>query len=164
MKIESSLIYKSTIRVSGNNNRVHFEEGVMFRKSEINLRGNNCVVKIGKGTTFGGVRIVNVGTDNVVEIGCNCLFSDFIEIWASDTHSILNEQGEWINYEKPIRIGNRVWVGSRVIILKGISVNDDSIIGMGTIVTKDVPSNVVIAGLPNRIVKEGVSWTLNYGK
>jgi len=95
-------------------------------------------------------------------IGQDCLFADFIELWASDTHSIFNTDNEKINPEMSVTIGDRVWVGSHVIILKGVSINNDSVIGMGTLVTKNVPSNTINVGSPNRTIKEGISWKLDY--
>jgi acetyltransferase-like isoleucine patch superfamily enzyme len=152
----------STITLEGGNNKICFEKGVMFRDSSLIIRGENCTVHIGANSTFGGIRIVNVGKHNAVSIGSDCLFSDNIELWASDTHAIMNEKKEHINPEKPVRIGNNVWVGSRVIILKGVSIDDGSIIGMGSVVTKSVPANVISAGYPNRTIKENVSWKLEY--
>lgn len=155
-------ILKSQIIVEGVNNRISIAKGVYLVNSTIVLRGNNCSITIGNGTTFGGIRIVNVGTDNAVSIGNNCLFADNIELWASDTHSILNEKNELVNKEKPVIIGDRVWIGGHVIILKGVTINDDSIIGMGSIVTKDVSQKTISVGAPNRTIKENVTWKLDY--
>lgn len=155
-------ILKSQIIVEGVNNRISIAKGVYLVNSTIVLRGNNCSITIGNGTTFGGIRIVNAGTDNAVSIGNNCLFADNIELWASDSHSILNEKNELVNKEKPVIIGDRVWIGGHVIILKGVTINDESIIGMGSIVTKDVSKKTISVGTPNRTIKENVTWKLDY--
>lgn len=158
----AALIDGCDIVINGENNTIIIEENVKLRKSNIIVRGSNCSVTIGKGTTFGGVRIVNVGTGNKVEIGENCLFSDHIEIWASDTHSIFNKKNEQINKEKPIIIGNDVWIGSRVIILKGTEISNGAIVGMGAIVSKNVPEKSISVGVPNRVIKDNVHWTNEY--
>ena len=54
---------------------------------------------------------------------------------------------------KPIKIGNNVWIGADCTILPGITIGDNSIIGAGSVFTKDVPYNVVVAGNPARIIK-----------
>ena len=54
---------------------------------------------------------------------------------------------------KPIHIGKRVWIGSGAIILPGITIGDNSIVGAGSIVTKDVPPNVIVAGNPAKFIK-----------
>ena len=55
---------------------------------------------------------------------------------------------------KPITIGNNVWIGGGAIVLPGVSVGENSVIGAGTVVTKDVPANVVVVGNPAREVKQ----------
>lgn len=152
----------SEICIKGDNNIIVLSEDVELRSAHIIIRGTDCSILIGKNTTTGGVRIVNVGADCSITIGENCLFADNIELWASDTHSIYDAKGDMINSERSITIGNNVWLGSHVIVLKGISVGDGSVIGMGSVVTKNVPAHVVSVGNPNRTVRSGVSWSLNY--
>jgi len=159
---EESLISGCQINISGEGNKLVLEEGVKLRNAIIHIRGKNCIIRIGKETSTGGIRIVNVGTDNTIEIGEGCLFADFIEIWASDTHSILDENDKVINQEKPIKIGNNVWVGSHVKILKGVTIEDWAIIGMGALVVSDVPKNSISIGFPNKVIKNNVKWTLEY--
>ncbi|MBP3821397.1 sugar O-acetyltransferase [bacterium] len=55
---------------------------------------------------------------------------------------------------KPIKIGKNVWIGADCTILPGITIGDNSIIGAGSVVTKDVPYNVIVAGNPARIIKK----------
>ena len=158
----NTYIDKSSITITGDNNCVSISEGVEMRNATIIIRGNGCILEIGKNTTFGGIRIVNVGKNNKISIGESCMFSDNIEVWASDTHPIFNKHGEWINKERPISIGNGVWVGSRVSILKGVKIGEGSIIGMGSLVTKDISHHTIAAGSPSRELVDGVSWRLDY--
>ena len=64
----------------------------------------------------------------------------------------IREQG--LTGEEPITIGNDVWIGARVTILPGVHIGNGVVIGAGTVVTKDVPDNVVVAGNPARIIKQ----------
>lgn len=56
-------------------------------------------------------------------------------------------------YPKPIEIGSRVWIGSNATILQGVKIGDNAIIGAGAVVTKDVPANMLAAGVPARIIR-----------
>ena len=85
------------------------------------------------------------------------MFAERIEIWASDTHPIYKD-GQIINPSQPIYIGEHVWVGTNVTILKGSTLNDGCIIGMGSLVKGEVPSRVVYAGNPARVLREDVEW------
>lgn len=66
-------------------------------------------------------------------IGERCLFSSKITIRIGNSHSILDKNGTRINPSKGISIGNHVWIGNTVIILKGTEVNEDSVIATGGI-------------------------------
>ena len=56
-------------------------------------------------------------------------------------------------YAKPVKIGSNVWVGAGVHINQGVSIGSNSIIGSGSVVTKDIPPNVVAAGVPCRVIR-----------
>lgn len=162
VQCNKSYIGGAHIIIEGINNKLVFSDGIEIRDAVITMRGQNCEITIGSNTTFEGVRMITVGKSNKITVGADCLFSDYIEIWASDTHTIKNENGDFINPEKSITIGNKVWVGSRVTILKGVTINDGSIIGMASVVTKDVPANVISAGSPSKTIKENISWDKDY--
>lgn len=80
-------------------------------------------------------------------------------------HSIFYKKGnwgwhdDWVKYpegfqeNKPITIGNNVWVGTRVIILDGVTIGDNSIVASGAIVTKDVPPYSIVGGIPAKVIK-----------
>ena len=84
--------------------------------------------------------------DNVF-IGPNCGF------YTSGHPIDFKTRNQGIEYAKPITVGNNVWIGGDVTVLSGVSIGDNSIIGAGSIVTKDIPSNVVAVGNPCKIIK-----------
>ena len=65
-----------------------------------------------------------------------------------------NERNIMREYGKPINIGNNVWIGGRTIINLGVTIGENAVIASGTVVTKDVPANVVVGGNPARVIKE----------
>ena len=59
-----------------------------------------------------------------------------------------------ILYPAPIHIGSKVWIGAGVIVTKGVTIGDNSIIAAGAVVTHDVPSNVIAAGVPAKVLRD----------
>jgi acetyltransferase-like isoleucine patch superfamily enzyme len=88
------------------------------------------------------------------EIGDNVLIGPNVGIYAAG-HPVHKEL-RLLEYEFsfPVSIGNNVWIGGSVVINPGISIGDNSVIGSGSVVTKDIPANVVAAGNPCRIIRD----------
>lgn len=122
------------------------------------LVGDSSLV-IGEETFIGQARLVMVNSD--IRIGAGGLWSDEVIMQATDSHGIIDlATGEMINGGRhSIDIGRHVWIGRRSIVTKNIKIDDGAIVGIGSVVTKDVPQAVAVAGVPARIVKEGVTWT-----
>lgn len=59
-----------------------------------------------------------------------------------------------LEFVQPIKVGNSVWFGVKVIVLPGINIGDDVVIGAGSIVTKDIPSRVIVVGNPCKVIRK----------
>ncbi len=91
---------------------------------------------------------------NKVTIGDNVMFGPCVKVFAAG-HPIDPEvRAEDLEYGYPVVIGSNVWVGGGAIINPGVSIGDNTVIGSGSVVTKDIPANVVAAGNPCRIIRE----------
>ena len=88
-----------------------------------------------------------------IKIGKNCAIGPYAIILDSDGHQILGK----CNTAEVI-IGNNVWIGARVTILKGVHIGDDAVIAAGTIVNKDVPAKSLVAGNPMHLICDNVEW------
>ncbi len=87
-------------------------------------------------------------------VGNNVMFGPNVTVSAG-THPIHPElRSKQAQYNIPIHIGNNVWIGANSVILPGVNIGDNSVIGAGSIVTKDIPSNVVAVGNPCRVLRE----------
>ena len=88
-----------------------------------------------------------------VTIGDNCFIGPNVSIYTA-CHSTdpveRNNRREWA---EPVTIGDNVWIGGSVTILPGVTIGDNTTIGAGSVVTKDIPANVVAAGNPCRVIK-----------
>lgn len=120
---------------------------------------NNCRVDIGNRVVVNGVLLYLQENDSHVSIGDDSQLSWGIDIWCTDAHTITNLEGEPVNFAKSIEIGKHVWVGKDVKIGKNVKISDNSIIGWGSIVTSQFNEpNVIIAGVPAKVVKRGINW------
>lgn len=102
-------------------------------------------------------RSASIDCTQEITIGDYCAISDNVQILDSDFHPITyNDKTSTMS--KPVHIGDHVWIGRSVIILKGVTIGDGAIIAAGSIVTRDVPARCLVAGNPARVIKENVEW------
>lgn len=89
-----------------------------------------------------------------VTIGDNVLFGPNIQLYtAGHPLDVKGRVDEGIEFGLPITIGDNVWLGGSVVVCPGITIGDNSVVGAGSVVTKDIPANVVAAGNPCRVIR-----------
>ena len=92
--------------------------------------------------------------ENIVTFGDNVLVGPNCAFYTS-THPFSAEiRNSGKKMSKPISIGNNVWICGNVTVLPGVSIGDNSIIGAGSVVSKDIPSNVLALGIPCKVIKK----------
>lgn len=88
-----------------------------------------------------------------VTIGDNAFLGPNVSIYTACHPLDPESRNEFIEWAEPVTVGNNVWMGGNVTILPGVSIGDNVVIGAGSVVTKNIPSNVVIGGNPAKIIK-----------
>lgn len=89
-----------------------------------------------------------------VRIGDNCLLGPSVQIYTA-THPLHpTERNSGLEHAKPITIGNNVWIGGSAVINPGVRIGNNVVIASGSVVTKDIPDNVVAGGNPVKIIKQ----------
>lgn len=127
--------------------------------------GENCYIEPPLHANWGGKRL-HLG--NNVYANFNLTLVDDVEIYIDDyvmigpnvtiatgTHPILPDlRLQAYQYNMPVHIKKNVWLGAGCIVLPGVTIGENTVIGAGSVVTKDIPANVVAAGTPCRVLRE----------
>jgi acetyltransferase-like isoleucine patch superfamily enzyme len=111
---------------------------------------NHKNISIGKRCSFGGE--VQLHAYDEITIGDDCLFAYGV-ILTTAGHDYKETRMNHSIIKKPITICDNVWLGVNAIILPGVTIGNGAVIGAGSVVTKDVPPNVVVIGNPAKILK-----------
>ena len=117
------------------------------------VRAHEGEVRIGAKTVIG--QECTISAFQRVEIGRECIVADramFIDFdhGMVEVERPIREQGI---YKRDTRVGNNVWIGYGACILRGVTVGDNAVIGTNSVVTKDVPDNAVVGGVPAKIIR-----------
>ena len=171
------------ITITGNNNEITIELPSKFINTAIVMNGdeNSILIKAtrhryirhttfgmengGKITFGGGISVyknlnVVAKAGRRIDIGDECMFARDIIVRNDDGHTIIDAvTGDIINAPENIKIADKVWIGSRSMILKGAEIAEGSVVGAMALVNKKFKDkNIIIAGVPAKKVKENIIW------
>ncbi len=132
--------------------QIHFGRFVWIG-DETKIRCHEGVVEIGAKTVMG--QECTISAYQRVRIGDECVIADRAMFIDFDHGMVEVERPIRLQgiYKRDVEVGNNVWVGYGACILRGVSVGDNSVIGTNSVVTKDVPANAVVGGIPARIIR-----------
>lgn len=123
----------------------------------------NGRLEIGENAKIRGGHFFVGDKDNLsLKIGDNCMFAKTIRVWTSDFHVIFDKETKKpLNEPEDVSIGNHCWLCDDVVIAKGVSLPDDTIVGAKSYVTKSFKNpNTIIAGIPAKVIRaENTSWS-----
>jgi maltose O-acetyltransferase len=118
----------------------------------LQARSKKAVIEVGAGTSFSNN--VQVIAECSVSIGNRCLIGDAVLILDSDFHDLSTEGRHSLPAAtEPVVLEDNVFIGSRVIILKGVTIGKDSVIGAGSVVVRSIPPGVIAAGNPAKVIR-----------
>ena len=174
------------IFIDGNDNEIVIEGNIKFQSSIIVIRNSGCKIYIEntpyeinnmyvemvqpcknqsvhfcKNLSINGASFYIYGNDASLEIGEDCMFSTDIIVMTGDGHKLIDKNsGEILNNKQnTVKISKHVWVGRGAVICKGVEIPANCVIGTRALVTKSFSEeNIILAGIPARIIKHDVLW------
>jgi maltose O-acetyltransferase len=135
--------FKKTLKHCGEGTFIQFP--VRFEGAEHISIGNDASINA----------FVHMWGHGGITIGNDCLIASHVSINSLTHDTGISPYKNGI-VQKAVNIGNNVWIGSHVVILPGITIGDNAIVGAGAVVNKNVPPNVTIAGVPAKIIKSHI--------
>jgi len=126
------------------------EHNIYFKFDGIWQRGSSIIIGnkvfIGNSCEFNIRKSIVVGNNSLIGSGCRFIDHDH----GTQLNKLIRDQQ---GSEKSIKIGNDVWIGSNVIVLKGVEIGDGAVVAAGSIVTKNVLPNSIVAGIPAKVIQ-----------
>lgn len=185
VEIPCALLKKTRIRILGDNNSLKIGDFSQLQGVSIEIHGSNNRIELGNWGTFNGTGIYVEQNNNVVcvgnhahfygnaelaamegtrlTVGEDCLCSSNIQIRTGDSHAVLDMSGCRTNPSRDVTLGNHVWLGRDVTILKGSSIGSHCLVGTRALVTGDLSEpNCALGGIPARVLKKQVDWSVHH--
>jgi len=148
------------VKMHGNSN-LEIKSGTFLDRRLVIRDMMNSNVFIDTGLFTNSECLVECADGADIHIGKNCAFSNNVELRSGDGHVITDAKGKKINQNKSIYISDHVWLGKYVMILKGVSLPENCVVGARSLVTKSFDKKgSVIAGVPAKVIKTGINWHL----
>jgi len=145
--------------IRGNGHKVIIGENCQFGEIEIWIEDHNCSIFIENGVTIQQAKISVTEPFSILRIQKDCMISNNVEIRTGDSHSIIDIQtGVRINKAANVTLKKHVWLGAHTKVLKGVTIEENSIIGTGSVVTSDITANSIAVGIPAKVVRSGINW------
>ena len=156
---KGALLLNSLIKISGNNNMVVLKANCYVSGAELWVENNNCELSIGERTFVGHHSHLACTEDgSKLQVGCDGMISSYVQVRTGDSHSIVDMEGNRINKAQSVFIGDHCWLGEGSKVLKGVTLEGDDIVSTGAIVTKSFGKNVLLGGIPAKVIKDNVNW------
>jgi maltose O-acetyltransferase len=129
------------------------EDGVSFRAT---VAPCELLVHLGARLRVGKRTFINYGSSiaaaGCVTIGDNCLIGQYCAIMDTEYHGLRDRHRA--PAPRPVTLGNNVWLGTRVVVLPGVTIGEGAVVGAGSIVTRDIPPHTLAAGVPARVIRQ----------
>jgi acetyltransferase-like isoleucine patch superfamily enzyme len=157
---EGSELYHLKIRIRGSHHRIELGRNCRISRGAVFwIEDDYCLLSTGSNTTMVDVTIAVTEPGSKVVIGEECMFANDIDIRVGDSHSVVDSAtGKRINFAENIVIARHVWVAAHTVILKGVTIGENSVVASGAVVTRSCEPGSILAGNPAKVIRSGISW------
>jgi len=156
---DGAVLLNTAVSITGNNSIIILHKHSFVEQAELVIEGNGCYIEIGNKTYVGNHTHIACTEDGLkIIIGGEGMISSYVQVRTGDSHSILDDKGIRINEAKSVYIDKHCWLGEGCKILKGVRLAANTVVSTGAIVTKSFNANVLIGGIPAKILKENINW------
>ena len=143
----------------GYDNEVVLKANSYVSSAELWVENNGCHLEIGVCTFVGHHSHLACTEDGSrLIVGGDGMISSYVQIRTGDSHSIVDMEGHRINQAQSVMIGNHCWIGEGAKVMKGVTLEGDDVVSTGAIVTKSFGKNVLLGGIPAKVLKENINW------
>ncbi|HEY7076773.1 MAG TPA: acyltransferase [Solirubrobacteraceae bacterium] len=140
--------------------RLEIKPGATLRLGRWSWVGHGTKIRVHEGTVEIGAKTVlgqecTISAFQHISIGCECIVADRVMLIDFDHGVVEVERPIRLQgiYKRDVNVGHNNWIGYGACFLRGVTVGDNCVIGANSVVTKDVPSNAVVAGAPARLLR-----------
>ncbi len=158
--LRSATLLGQKIRLWGkpyitNEGQIIIHDRVRFSSTVVPVElgtGPDGIIEIGEGTyiNYGA----SIGATKQVTIGRDCNIGTYVTLIDNDFHRLEPERRHETPESMPIILEDNVWIGAKAIVLRGVRIGTGSVIGAGSVVTKDIPPRSLAAGVPAKVIKQ----------
>ena len=154
-----SFIENVTVTMRGSGHRLVIGRDAWLYDDRIFFEDQDCWINIGSRVKIVGTKMSAAEPGSKVLFGDDSMCSDGSDIRNTDSHSLINlETGKRFNPGQDVVIGDHVWLGEGVVVLKGVHIGDGTMVAIRSVVTRSIPTNCLVAGNPAKIIRQNTSW------
>lgn len=164
----AQIAIQGQLNLSANNSYNNHRSSIlrMDKNSVLDVKGSfnfmygaDVILFEGAKLTLGNKSFINsdckIRCHKQITVGDGCAISHDFTVMDSDAHQLNGEKKT-----APVQIGNHVWIGTRVTVLPGVHIGDGAVIAAGAVVTHDIPPKALAGGVPAKVIKTEVEWSL----
>jgi len=148
------------IDFEGDGNTVDIDHSVPGSLHRLRMRlGHGSSITIGPNCSQQAEVYLTASEGNSITMGSDVMCASRVEIRGTDTHAIYSlDDRTRLNPSADIVIGDHVWLAMEVVLLPGAIIGSNSVIGLRSVVTGEIPDSVVAVGVPAKVVKRNIDW------